>query len=46
MNYNTLEPDRPLHDRSTVCVIVQQYSSGTLVSLRCLSRKEKFGTRF
>jgi hypothetical protein len=28
------------------CVVAQQYSSATFASLRFLSRKEKFGTRF
>jgi hypothetical protein len=32
-NSNTLELDRPLHDRPTVCVIAQQYSSVAFVSL-------------
>ena len=38
----TLEPDRPQHDRPAACVIAQQYSSVTLVLLRCHSRKEQF----
>ena len=41
---NTLENDRPQHDRTAACVIAQQYSSVT-VSLRFHSRKEKFGVR-
>jgi hypothetical protein len=36
-NPNTLEPDRPQRDRSTACVIAQQYSSATHY------RKKKFG---
>jgi hypothetical protein len=42
-NFNTLEPDRPQHDRSAACVIIQQYSSATFVSLGFHSRKGKFG---
>jgi hypothetical protein len=38
---NTLENDRPQHDRTAV----QQYSSVTFVSLRFHSRKGKFGVR-
>jgi hypothetical protein len=38
---NTLEPDRPQHDRPIACVIAQQHSSATFVSLRYHSRKEK-----
>jgi len=30
---NTLEPDRPQHDRPAACVIAQQHSSATFVSL-------------
>jgi hypothetical protein len=40
---NTLENDRPQHDGIAACVIAQQYSSVTFVSLRFHSRKEKFG---
>jgi hypothetical protein len=40
---STLEPDRLYHDRPTVCVIAQQYSSITFISLRLHSRKEKYG---
>jgi len=39
--FNTQEPDRPHHDLAAACVIAQQYSSVTLVSLRCHSRKEQ-----
>jgi hypothetical protein len=39
----TLEPDRLQHDRPAACVIAQQYSSATFVSLRFHSRREKFG---
>jgi len=42
---NTLALDRPQYDRSTACVIAQQYSSTTFVSLRFRFRKEKFGAR-
>jgi len=28
-NSNSLEPDRPQHDRPAACVIAQQYSSAT-----------------
>jgi len=41
-NSNTLEPDRPQHDRPAACVIAQQYFSITLVILRCHSHKEEF----
>jgi hypothetical protein len=40
-----LEPDR-LHDHPDACVIAQQYSSATFVSLRFHSRKEKFGALY
>jgi hypothetical protein len=36
-------PDRLQRDRTVVCVIAQQYSSGTFLSLQFHSRKEKFG---
>ena len=45
-NTSTLEPDRPQHDRFAACVIAQQYSSATLVSLRFHSRKEQVDARF
>jgi hypothetical protein len=45
-NSNTLESDRSRHDCPIACVIAQQYSSATFVSLRIHSRKEKFGARF
>jgi hypothetical protein len=35
-----LERDPPLDDRPAACVIAQQYSSATFVSLRFQSRKE------
>jgi hypothetical protein len=35
-----LEGDPPLDDRPAPCVIAQQYSSATFVSLRFQSRKE------
>jgi hypothetical protein len=43
---NILEPDRAQHDCSAVCVIAQQYSSTTLISLHFNSHKEKFSARF
>jgi len=36
---NTLTSDRPQHDRHAACVITQQYSSATFVSLRFHSRQ-------
>jgi hypothetical protein len=45
-NSNTPEPDRPQHDRPATCVIAQQYSSTTFVSLRFYSRKKKIRPRF
>jgi len=45
-NCNTLELNRPQRDRPTTCVIAQQYSSATFVSLRFHSCKDKFDTRF
>jgi hypothetical protein len=46
-HYNTLEPDRLQHDRPTpACVITQQYSPTTYVSLHLHNRKEDFGARF
>jgi len=41
-----MEPDRPQHDRFAACVIAQQYSSSTFVSLCFNSRKKKQGARF
>jgi hypothetical protein len=42
---STLEPDQQKqHNRHTACVIAQQYSSATSVSLRLHSRKEKLGS--
>jgi len=38
---NTLESDRPQHDRPAACSLAQKYSSATFVSMRFLSRKEK-----
>jgi hypothetical protein len=43
---NTLENDRPQHDCTAACVIAQQYSSVTFVSMRFNTLKEKFGVRF
>jgi hypothetical protein len=34
-----------MHDHPTACVITQQYSSSTIISLRLHSLKEKFGSR-
>ena len=45
-NSSTLESDRPQHDSPTACVIAQQYSSATLVSLRFHSRTNKSGAPF
>jgi hypothetical protein len=41
-----MEPDRPQGDHLAACVIAQQYSPATFVSLRFHFRKEKFGARF
>jgi len=38
-NCNTLELERPHHDRPIVCVIAQQYSSNTFFSMPFHSRK-------
>jgi hypothetical protein len=43
---NTLETVRPQHDRRFACVISQQYSSATVVSLRFQSREENCGALF
>jgi hypothetical protein len=40
-----MEPDRPQRDRRAACVIAQQYSSATFVSMRFHSCKENFGSR-
>jgi hypothetical protein len=40
---STLELQWAQHDRPAACVIAQQYSSVTFVSLRFYSRKEKLG---
>jgi hypothetical protein len=37
---STLEPDRPQHDGAAACVIAQQYSFSTIMTLRFLPRKE------
>ena len=42
-NSNKLEPDRLQHDGPAVCVIAQQYSSATFVSLIFHFHKKKFG---
>jgi hypothetical protein len=36
-----MEPGRPQHTHPAACVIAQQYSSATFVSLRFHSDKEK-----
>jgi hypothetical protein len=41
-----MEPDRPHHYHPATCVIAQQYSSPTFISLRLYLRKENFGARF
>jgi len=41
-NSNIAAPDRPQYDRPAACVIAQQYSSATFVSLRFHYRKKKF----
>jgi hypothetical protein len=38
-----LEPDGPQHDPAAVCVIAQDCSSASFVSLRFHFHKEKFG---
>ena len=43
---NIMQNDQPQHDRTTVSVIAQQYSSGNFVSLRFHSRKEKIRSSF
>jgi hypothetical protein len=40
-----LEPERPQYDRSAACVIAQQYSTVTSVSLHFHSHKKKLGAR-
>jgi hypothetical protein len=40
---STLEPYGPQHDRVAACVIAQQYSSATIMTLRFRSLKGKFG---
>jgi hypothetical protein len=42
-NSIVLKPDRPQDDRLAACVIAQQYSSATFVSLCFHYRKGKFG---
>jgi hypothetical protein len=43
-NSNTMEPDRPQHDRPAASVVAQQYSSFSFISLRFHCCKQKFGT--
>jgi hypothetical protein len=43
---NTLQRDRPQHDRPAACVIAQQYSSATIIVLRIHSRKKKVRRAF
>jgi hypothetical protein len=45
-NTNTLKPYLPQHDLPTACVIAQQYSSKTFVSLCFYYCKEKFGAPY
>jgi hypothetical protein len=45
-NSRTLELDRPQRDRPAACVIAQQYSYATFVSLRFHFHQEKFGAFF
>jgi hypothetical protein len=42
---NTREHNWPQHDSLIACVIAQQYTSATLVSLRFYLRKVIFGAR-
>jgi hypothetical protein len=41
-----MEPDRPQLDSPAACVIAQQDSTATFVSMRSHSRKEMFGKGF
>jgi hypothetical protein len=41
---NRFKHHPPQHDRPAACVIAQQYSSATFVSLRSHPRREKFGS--
>jgi len=43
LNSSTMETVRPQRDYPAVCVVAQQYSSATLLSLHYHYRKEKFG---
>ena len=45
-NFNALELHTPQHDSPAACIIVQQYSSATFVSLRSHYLKEKVGALF
>jgi hypothetical protein len=45
-NSSTLESDRPQHNSPIACVIAQQYSSATLVSLRFHSCTKKIRRTF
>jgi hypothetical protein len=45
-NFNILEPEGPLHDSTTACVIAQQYSSSTFLSLSFHLCKTKFDALF
>jgi hypothetical protein len=45
-NSSTPEPDRPQHVSPTACVIAQQQSSATFVSLCFVPTKRKFGVFF
>jgi len=45
-NSSTLEPDRPQHIGPTACIIAQQYSSTTFVSLCFVHPRKKVGVSF
>ena len=45
-NFNTPESKWPPHDRPAACVITQQYSSTTYISLCLLHHTEKFSRHF
>jgi len=43
--HNAPEPRQTQHNRPAACVVAQQYSYATFVSLPCKSRQEKIGAR-
>jgi len=45
-NFWTQDPDWPQHDCPASCVVAQQYSSATFVSLHFHSHKQKFSLHF